>query len=86
MNLTSKGYVIAEEDINKEENVIATKIVFGPRSRKAHTSLAQLKEVWDDGVSQLKGDHWVPTLVSFTLPAHSLTLYHWTDLLPLENK
>jgi hypothetical protein len=33
-DLTSKGYVISEEDIKKEGNAIATKTVFGPRSGK----------------------------------------------------
>jgi hypothetical protein len=71
-DLTSKRYTIPEEDIKKEGSAVATNTVFGPRSGKSQTSLAQLKKVWDDSVTQLNADvHWVPTEVSFTLPAHS---------------
>lgn len=43
-DLTNEGYVIAEEDIKKEEIAIATKTVFGLRSGKTHTSLASLRK------------------------------------------
>jgi hypothetical protein len=59
--LAANGYVTSDEDLKKDDSTIAGKTVFGPKSGKKHPTLAQLKKVWDDCVSQLGSDgHFIP--------------------------